>query len=70
MYKNLRKILEQRKFTNKDLASLLETSEKTVSNKMNGRTDWTLKEIMKISKFLAPEYTLDYLFEEQAENTV
>ncbi len=62
MFKNLKKILTEKNITNKDLAEFLRLSEKTIQNKMLNNTEWTLSEINQISKFLCPEYKVDWLF--------
>lgn len=63
MYKNLVKILTDRKITMKAYAGLLGVSEKTVQNKIYGRTDFTLEEAMKTCSIVCPEYKLDFVFE-------
>ncbi len=62
MYNNLKRVLKEKGITNVMLAEFLGVSEKTASNKLNGNTDFTLAEAMKINKLLCPEYTMDFLF--------
>lgn len=69
MYKNLLEILNKKKITMKAYAEFLGVSEKTVQNKVNGRTEFTLGEVMKTCSFIAPEYKLDFVFERE-EGTV
>ena len=37
-------------------------SEKTVTNKISGRTDFTISEALKIHRNLLPEFDMDYIF--------
>lgn len=63
MYKNLVKILNEKKITLKAYGEFLGISEKTVQNKINGRTDFTLGEATRTNSFICPEYRMDYVFE-------
>lgn len=63
MYKNLVKILNEKKITMKAYAEFLGISEKTVQNKIYGRTEFTLGEATKTCSFICPEYKLDFVFE-------
>lgn len=62
MYSNLRAELARQGFTYKDVAGTIETSEKTVVNKMTGIRDWNRKEMFLIRDKLFPKCTLEYLF--------
>ena len=63
MYNNLRKALREKRITNKQYADLLGVTEKSVDNKLSGRTEFTLSEVQK-TRALFSEYTLDFLFAE------
>lgn len=63
MYKNLVKILTDKKITLKAYAEFLGVSEKTIQNKIHGRTEFTLGEAVKTCSFICPEYKLDFVFE-------
>lgn len=63
MYKNLMKILTDKKITMKAYAEFLGVSEKTVQNKAYGKTEFTLGEAVKTCTFICPEYKMDYVFE-------
>lgn len=63
MYKNLLKILSDRKITMKAYSEFLGVSEKTIQNKVSGRTEFTLREAIKTCSLLCPEYKLDFVFE-------
>lgn len=65
MFKNLKIELHKKNITIIALAKFLEVNEKTVQNKLNGKTDFTYPEAIKISKYLFPEYTLSYLFQQE-----
>ncbi len=69
MYGNLARVLRERKITMKAYAEFLGVSEKTIQNKMSGRTEFTLDEALKTCSIICPEYKLDFVFE-RTENTV
>lgn len=63
MYKNLLRILNEKRITMKSYAEFLGVSEKTVQNKIYGRTDFTLSEATKTCSLICPEYNFDFVFE-------
>ena len=65
MYKNLLEILSKKKITLKAYAEFLGVSEKTVQNKVYGRSEFTLSEAIKTCSFIATEYKLDFIFERE-----
>ena len=65
MFKNLRTALADKKMTMKSYAEFLGITEKTLQNKMNGITEFTYEEVERTSKFLFPQYRIDYLFERE-----
>ena len=65
MYDNLRIALRQKGISVKQYAEVLGTGEKTVQNKLTGRTDFTYPEFKKTCALLF-EYKADYLFAEKA----
>lgn len=69
MFKNLRNALSDKGITLKAYAEFLGVTEKTIQNKMNGKTEFTLAEAVKTSNFLLPEYRLDYLFARATDAT-
>ena len=69
MYKNLHKILGDKKITMKAYAEFLGVAEKTVQNKIYGRTEFTLNEALKTCDFICPEYKMDFVFEKTEEET-
>ena len=66
MYKNLAAVLKSKNITNKQLATVLGISEKSVDNKLAGRTDFTLSEYQKTC-ILLKEYDGNWLFEKVKE---
>lgn len=64
MYSNLQTIIESKNIPMERIATLLGVSSKTVYNKMQGNTEFTLSEVQKI-RCVLPEYDFDFLFEEQ-----
>ncbi|MCX4268477.1 MAG: DNA-binding protein [Lachnospiraceae bacterium] len=65
MYDNLRTALRQKGISIKQYAEVLGAGEKTVQNKLTGRTDFTYPEFRKTCALLF-EYNADYLFAEKA----
>lgn len=65
MYANLNAELARNGIKIKDLAEALNISGKTMSNKLAGRTEFTLSEILVIIKMI-PGASLDYLFARSA----
>lgn len=62
MCANLNRVMFTKKVTSKQLADLLNLSEKTVYNKCHGRSEWTYNEAIKIKTIVFPEYDLEWLF--------
>ena len=65
MYENLRKELNNKGITHKAVASMIGCSEKTMQNKLSGKTDFLFKEVMSIRNDLLPEFTIEYLFSQK-----
>ena len=66
MFKNLKEELDRKGITIRAVASLLNCSEKTIQNKLNGETEFTLSEVLLIGDNLFPEFRLHYLFKRSA----
>ena len=62
MYKNLIEILKRKGISNKAYAEFLGLSEKTVWNKLQAKTEFTLGEAWKTCELICPEYKMDYVF--------
>lgn len=62
MFRNLNAELSRNNLKPKDLAEKLNVSERTVHNKLKGKTEFTLSEINIVSN-LFPNVSIDYLFE-------
>lgn len=69
MLRNLMAEMTRKNLTNKDLARTTGRDEKSISNKILCKTEFTRKEMVEIKKTHFPECTMDYLFE-QVEPTV
>lgn len=63
MFPNLAFELKRKGISNVAIAKLIGCSEKSVQNKMNGTTEFTLSEVLAISTNLLPEFELRYLFQ-------
>jgi len=66
MFPNLSDALKDKGITLKAVSILIGCTEKTLQNKMNGITEFTLSEALLINENLLPEYRLQYLFSKQA----
>lgn len=62
MYLNLKAEMARNNVTQLDISKVLGLSTSTVSDKMNGKKDFRLKECKKIITELLPNNTIDYLF--------
>lgn len=62
MYNNLKAELVRIGKNQGYLATILDISEKQISFKFNGVSDFTMSEAIKIKDELFPDQTLDYLF--------
>ena len=62
MFANLYGELGKKRMSIAELARMIEVNPKTLSNKLNGKTDFTYTEMLKIKEILNGE-TLDILFE-------
>lgn len=68
MFENLIMELKRKGITYRAVAGLLHCNEKTVQNKMNGVTEFTLSEVLAISDNIFPEFELRYLFRRTPTN--
>lgn len=64
MYGNLTQELRRKGISQSAVARMLNCAERTLTNKLNGTTEFTFGEAMSIWKDLLPEFTLDYLFDD------
>ena len=62
MYGNLSSELRRKNIAQKVIADMLGCTEKTINNKMSGKTDFTISEAFMIHKNLLPEFDMDYIF--------
>ena len=67
MHRTLRAEMVREKITITQLASEIGVSEKTLRNKINGDTDFTLPEAQAIRRILKSKSTLDELFATEDE---
>ena len=63
MYKNLKKLLDDRRISSTMLAAQMGVTQKTAYNKINGKVDFYLTEAMRVME-LFPEYSMNYVFED------
>lgn len=66
MYPNLRAEIARKGMTQIELAEMLGLSEGTLSQKMNGRYDFTLSEAIQIKMILGVDMLIETLFEKVA----
>ncbi|MGI1659605.1 MAG: helix-turn-helix domain-containing protein [Desulfitobacterium sp.] len=62
MFKNLRAEMAREGIKNKDLAFLFGLSNKSISNRLSGETEFTRSEMFKIQEHFFKDLTLEYLF--------
>jgi plasmid maintenance system antidote protein VapI len=62
MLNNLKKVLDAKGITVRAYAKVLGVDERTIQNKIRGRTPFTYQEAVATKKELFPEYDLEYLF--------
>ncbi len=62
MFPNLIVEMKRSHVTQTKVAEVLGITNTAVSNKMKGKTEWTLLEMCKIKQSFFPELTLDDLF--------
>lgn len=62
MFENLRSELDKKHITMVSVAKVIGCTDKSLQNKLKGRTEFTLSEIFKINTELLPEFDLKYLF--------
>lgn len=62
MYRNLKKLLDDRRISSTMLAAQLGVTQKTAYNKINGKVDFYYSEVTKVME-LFPEYSMNYVFE-------
>ncbi|MDD3137575.1 MAG: helix-turn-helix transcriptional regulator [Lachnospiraceae bacterium] len=62
MYRNLIEVLNKKGITMKAYAELLGVTEKTIQNKIQGKTDFTLEEVKKTCNIVCSEYRMEYVF--------
>lgn len=70
MLGNLSAAMKVKNISTVAVARLINTTEKTVNNKINETTDFTLKEAQAIKDDLFPEYDFCYLFSSTDKRTV
>ena len=64
MLNNLKKVLDDKGITIRAFAKVLGVDERTIQNKIKGKTPFTYPEAV-LSKEIFPEYDLEYLFRDE-----
>ncbi len=67
MFSNLKNVLFQKNISIKQYAEFLGVGEKTIQNKLTGKTDFTFTEFNRTC-LLLPEYRAEYLFSKDSED--
>lgn len=62
---NLKKVLDDKGITIRAFAKVLEVDERTIQNKLKGKTPFTYPEVVIAKKELFPEYDMEYLFRDE-----
>lgn len=63
MYENLKMLLRAKGISNEVLARLLNVHRDTVTNKLNGESEFTYGQAELIQESLFPEYNIRYIFQ-------
>ena len=63
MFPNLRAEMARKGLDGVDISARLGCSQKTFSNKMNGKSEFTRAEIFTIRNEFFPDLTIEYLFQ-------
>lgn len=62
MYENLKMLLAAKSISNETVARLLGVHRDTITNKLNGESEFTYGQAELIQETLFPEYNIRYLF--------
>ena len=65
MLNNLKKALDDKGITIRAFAKVLDVDERTIQNKLKGKTPFTYPEVVIAKKELFPEYDMEYLFRDE-----
>lgn len=65
MYNTLRAEMARKGITSSNIATVLKKTKSTISLKINGKNDFTLREAVKIRDFLGVDMSIDELFKEE-----
>lgn len=65
MLNKLKKVLDDKGITIRAFAKVLEVDERTIQNKIKGKTPFTFPEVLVAKKELFPEYDMEYLFRDE-----
>lgn len=69
MLNNLEDIRKKKKVSLVDMADLLGVKYQTISEKINGKSDFKFGEAIKIQETFFPEYEIKYLFSKSEDET-
>ena len=64
MLSNLSNELRRKGISQNTVAKLLNCTDRTLTNKLSGATEFSISEALSIWKNLLPEFTIDYLFKD------
>lgn len=68
MFRNLRAEMARAGLSGIQIAAKIEICEKAFSQKLNGKSEFTRMEMMRIKRLLPKGLTLEYLFDMNDEN--
>ncbi|GED68985.1 hypothetical protein BRE01_26870 [Brevibacillus reuszeri] len=69
MFPNIRAEMARNRLTASAMAEKLELNERTLGNKLSGKTEFTWSEVNRIRSIFFPSCSLDYLFEQEKQST-
>lgn len=64
MYSNLKAEMARNRLVNKDIAKILNVTEKTAREKINGTRTWKIDEAFLVRDTAFPDLSVEYLFQQ------
>ena len=69
MFPNIRAEMARNNLTARNMASNLNLDERTLGNKLKGKTEFTWGEVQRIHTRFFPNCSIEYLFEQENQDT-
>ncbi|MGF9906935.1 hypothetical protein [Brevibacillus porteri] len=69
MFPNIRAEMARNRLTASAMAEKLELNERTLGNKLSGKSEFTWSEVNRIRSIFFPSCSLEYLFQKEEQYT-